>query len=98
MHDISQRSKLAHIQVAHKGKVSGLCFANQTHLLSCGVDRTVKLWGVGNEDSDAGPSVSDLKCLCHFLFFDPFVGTKTPEYISREVGIQVSDQNDHETS
>lgn len=59
MHNISQRSQIATIQGAHKGKVSGICFAGGDRLLSCGVDRNVKLWDA-SESSDAGPSVSVL--------------------------------------
>jgi len=55
LHNLSQRSQLAHIQGAHKGKVSGLCFTGGDRLLSCGVDRNVKLWDV-DSNSDAGSS------------------------------------------
>ncbi|KAF8652846.1 hypothetical protein AX16_004121 [Volvariella volvacea WC 439] len=50
VHNLSQRTKIASIQNAHKGKVSGLCFADSDRLLSCGVDRNIKLWSI-NEDS-----------------------------------------------
>jgi WD40 repeat protein len=41
---------------AHKGKISGLCFADEERLLSCGVDRTVKLWDLRRStDGDSGP-------------------------------------------
>ena len=64
MHDVSRRSRLLHIEDAHKGKVSGVCFGQQDRLLSCGVDRNIKLWDshkgfeeTGEEDdSGAGPS------------------------------------------
>jgi len=43
--------------------VSGICFADSDRLLSCGVDRNIKLWGIrpSEEDTDgdrAGPSTS----------------------------------------
>jgi hypothetical protein len=42
---------------AHKGKVSGLCFADADRLLSCGVDHAVKLWATQpSEGNEAGPS------------------------------------------
>ncbi|KAH9903485.1 WD40 repeat-like protein [Cubamyces lactineus] len=64
VHDVSRRSRLLHIEDAHKGKVSGVCFGQQDRLLSCGVDRNIKLWDshkgleeAGDEDeSGAGPS------------------------------------------
>ena len=61
LHDIPQRRKVVHVENAHKGKVSGICFADNDRLLSCGVDRNVKLWSInpGEEDVDedgAGPS------------------------------------------
>ena len=60
MHDISRRSKLLQIEDAHKGKVSGICFGQDNRLLSCGVDRNIKLWdsqkGFQVDESEAGPS------------------------------------------
>ena len=42
---------------AHKGKVSGVCFSDEHRLLSCGVDRNVKLWDTREVDENgAGPS------------------------------------------
>lgn len=39
---------------AHYGMVSGLCVTpNTSHMLSCGDDKTVKLWSVSKEDFDA---------------------------------------------
>ena len=44
---------------AHKGKVSGLCFADEERLLSCGVDKNIKLWDVRKSlDGDEGPTLS----------------------------------------
>ena len=59
MHDVPQRSRILNLQSAHKGKVSGLCWGEGDRLLSCGVDRNVKLWDTreeGDTDTDAGPS------------------------------------------
>ena len=63
VHDIPERKRLVQISDAHKGKVSGLCWAEGDRLLSCGVDRNVKLWDTrtlsdanGDMDVDAGPS------------------------------------------
>ncbi|TFK67609.1 WD40 repeat-like protein [Pluteus cervinus] len=47
LHNLAQRTRLLTLQQAHKGKVSGLCFAGSDKLLSCGVDRNIKLWSVG---------------------------------------------------
>jgi WD repeat and SOF domain-containing protein 1 len=49
VHNLAQRSHLKRIPQAHKNKVSGLCFAQGSRLLSCGVDRNVKLWDI-NQD------------------------------------------------
>lgn len=36
--------------------MSGLCFADEERLLSCGVDRNIKLWDVRrNSEDDSGP-------------------------------------------
>lgn len=62
VHDLPQRSQLWNTPGAHKGKISGLCFAGDDRLLSCGVDRNVKLWDTrAQSDVDgmpdgAGPS------------------------------------------
>lgn len=49
VHDIAQRIRLKHIPHAHKQKVSGICFTG-VRLLSCGVDRTVKLWDLQQDE------------------------------------------------
>ncbi|RDB28282.1 DDB1- and CUL4-associated factor 13 [Hypsizygus marmoreus] len=46
LHNLSTRRQLFKVPQAHKGKVSGLCFAEGERLLSCGVDRNVKLWSI----------------------------------------------------
>ena len=60
VHDVSRRSKVFHHDQAHKGKVSGVCFGQEGRLLSCGVDRNIKLWNTQSslEDDElgAGPS------------------------------------------
>ncbi|KAF8074957.1 WD40 repeat-like protein [Lyophyllum atratum] len=52
LHNLSTRNKLLKLPQAHKGKVSGLCFAEGDRLLSCGVDRNIKLWSIGSSASD----------------------------------------------
>jgi len=58
LHDLPKREVFLKLLNAHQGKVSGLCFADQERLLSCGVDRNVKLWDVrrssSSSDVDAG--------------------------------------------
>ncbi|KAK0437568.1 WD40 repeat-like protein [Armillaria borealis] len=44
IHNISMRTHLLRLPQAHKGKVSGLCFTEDSKLLSCGVDRNIKMW------------------------------------------------------
>ncbi|GJJ14787.1 hypothetical protein Clacol_009055 [Clathrus columnatus] len=53
VHDIAQRQILTRIQ-AHKGILSGLCFAPEGRLLSCGLDKTVKLWETDSHTSSSG--------------------------------------------
>ncbi|KAF8234954.1 WD40 repeat-like protein [Tricholoma matsutake] len=52
LHNLRTRDKCLKLPQAHKGKVSGLCFADSDRLLSCGVDRNVKLWATGSGASD----------------------------------------------
>ncbi|KAG5635787.1 hypothetical protein H0H81_010130 [Sphagnurus paluster] len=52
LHNLSTRNKLVKLPQAHKGKVSGLCFAEGDRLLSCGVDRNIKLWSIRSDASD----------------------------------------------
>ncbi|KAG8902619.1 rRNA-processing protein sof1 [Tulasnella sp. 408] len=44
IHDLPTRMKVLRFPAAHKGVVSSLCFTEDGRLLSCGVDRLVKLW------------------------------------------------------
>lgn len=48
LHNLSSRKQILNLPSAHKGKVSGLCFAEQDRLLSCGVDKNIKMWAVGS--------------------------------------------------
>ncbi|KZP21284.1 WD40 repeat-like protein [Athelia psychrophila] len=60
VHDLGRRKKVSSVPRSHKGKVSGLCFTGsgqEGRLLTCGVDRTVKLWDMNEaNDVEAGPS------------------------------------------
>lgn len=59
VHDISTRERRLHVPQAHKGKVTGVCWAGEGRLLSCGVDKTVKLWSmnqVGEEPINVFPA------------------------------------------
>ncbi|KAL6302267.1 WD40 repeat-like protein [Sparassis latifolia] len=63
VHDISRRTKVIYVEQAHKGKVAGICFADGERLLSCGVDRNIKLWDIrpsslGVDEDGAGSSTS----------------------------------------
>ncbi|KAF8752100.1 WD40 repeat-like protein [Rhizoctonia solani] len=44
VHDLVTHRHLLKVPGAHKGTVSAITYANGPRLLSCGVDRTVKLW------------------------------------------------------
>ncbi|PPQ92176.1 hypothetical protein CVT25_008950 [Psilocybe cyanescens] len=53
LHNLSTRKPIAKIPQAHKGKASGLSFSpDGQRLLSCGVDRNVKLWAVGSDSTN----------------------------------------------
>jgi WD repeat and SOF domain-containing protein 1 len=54
LHNASTRSQIFNIPQAHKGKVSGLCFSPDEGrtLLSCGVDKNIKLWSVDPQSQD----------------------------------------------
>ncbi|TFY83239.1 hypothetical protein EWM64_g775 [Hericium alpestre] len=61
LHNLARRTHVARVTGAHKGKVSGLCFADEHRVLSCGVDRNVKMWDMRpaselDESMIAGPS------------------------------------------
>jgi len=56
LHDLPQREVFLKLLNAHIGKISGLCFADEERLLSCGVDRNVKLWDVRKSiGGESGP-------------------------------------------
>ena len=57
VHNIAERTHSHRIQGAHKGKVSGLCFADGNRLLSCGVDSNIKLWDVSPQDKESVSTV-----------------------------------------
>ena len=40
---------VAKITGVYQGKISGLCWADDHRLLSCGADRNMEMWGVGAE-------------------------------------------------
>ncbi|KAF8836998.1 WD40 repeat-like protein [Paxillus ammoniavirescens] len=67
VHNIAEQKRSHQIQGAHKGKVSGLCFADGDKLLSCGVDCNIKLWDVSPQDD-----VSQQKPLNVFAGKSPF--------------------------
>lgn len=63
VHNIAEQKHVHQIQGAHKGKVSGLCFADNDRLLSCGVDCNIKLW-------DASPrEQTSVSILASFISF-----------------------------
>jgi DDB1- and CUL4-associated factor 13 len=59
-HDIAQKAIATRFAGAHKGKITGLTWAEGGRLISCGVDRTVKLWDTKKSDDamddEPGPS------------------------------------------
>ena len=59
IHDVPQRSQLLRLTGAHKGKVTGLCWSKGDRLLSCGMDRTVKMWDT-RIDFESGAESSEV--------------------------------------
>ena len=89
MHNLAQRCKALTLPIAHNGKVSGLCFdAEGKRLLSCGVDRNVKVWDVLDTE-EAGQTV----CIALFaLQRDPLMPCEaaiTYTCYRRKIRIQV---------
>ncbi|KAJ6453643.1 WD40 repeat-like protein [Mycena vitilis] len=58
VHHLARRSQLLHAPQAHKGKVSGVCFSREGRLLSCGVDKNIKLWSLESSQTEAPQPVS----------------------------------------
>ncbi|KAI9512132.1 WD40 repeat-like protein [Russula earlei] len=60
VHNAGRRTHLAKFSGAHQGKISGLCWADNQRILSCGVDQNIKMWdirqGTSLDSSEAGPS------------------------------------------
>lgn len=82
------------IDVAHKGKITGLAFADSNRLLTCGVDRNIKLWDFRAVDENgAGPSEVRSTCRVHWKISNctfSVPATKTLERFPRKDSFQVS--------
>ncbi|KAL1758714.1 WD40 repeat-like protein, partial [Schizophyllum commune] len=75
VHDISTRERRLHVPQAHKGKVTGVCYAGEGRVLSCGVDKTVKLWDVGHgEERNVFPAKHAFNTIDHHRT-DPIFAT-----------------------
>ncbi|KAG8894131.1 rRNA-processing protein sof1 [Tulasnella sp. 403] len=60
VYDLPTREKVLRFPGAHKGVVSGMAFAEEGRLLSCGIDKLVKLWDV-QATSDGDGFVEDVE-------------------------------------
>ncbi|CAE6508267.1 unnamed protein product [Rhizoctonia solani] len=61
VHDLSTRRHLLKFPGAHKGIVSAITYAEGPRLLSCGVDRTIKLWDTSlRSDEEEGTTLAPL--------------------------------------
>lgn len=92
LHDISLRSQIFNAESAHKGKITGVTFADGDRLLSCGVDRNVKLWDTRQHPTDengAGPSEVRLRSICPEIHVEIFTESEAFEHISGKNSIQV---------
>ncbi|KAH6903107.1 snoRNA binding protein [Coprinopsis sp. MPI-PUGE-AT-0042] len=94
LHNLHSRTQLLSLPQAHKGKVSGICFADAkgTRLLSAGVDKHVRMWrtstgssgSIGDEDG-VGSSSSGKEPMMVFPWktaFNPNLGRKKSAPIS----------------
>ncbi|KAH8995065.1 WD40 repeat-like protein [Lactarius hatsudake] len=99
VHNAGRRTHLAKIPGAHKGKVSGLCWADENRILSCGVDRNIKMWDACQDaqldPSEAGPSRS----LLPYPIVAAYVScssidhhTKDPIFASSSTIVQIWDE------
>ncbi|KZV96002.1 WD40 repeat-like protein [Exidia glandulosa HHB12029] len=50
VHDLPQRTQLLRIPNAHKNAVTGLTFADANRVLSCGIDKFVRIWDISTLD------------------------------------------------
>jgi len=87
VHNIAKQKHLRQIQSAHKGKVSGLCFADGDRLLSCGVDCNIKLWDVSPHEQ------TSVSILVSFMLFPTRLtvnlATKTTQRVRWKITFQV---------
>lgn len=87
MHNIAEQKHSHQIQGAHKGKVSGLCFADGDRLLSCGVDCNIKLWDVSSGEQTFVSMLASFIPLSARLTAN--LATKTPQRVCWEITFQV---------
>ena len=74
LHNVARRTQIAKIPGAHKGKLSGICWADENRILSSGVDKTVKMWDMRSspEMSSPGAGPSEPKPMAVFPGKAPF--------------------------
>jgi DDB1- and CUL4-associated factor 13 len=101
VHDLSTRKHLVSFPNAHKGMLSGLCFTGEQgdRILSCGVDKTVKLWDVrtvsdGDGDAEDAETRSEVSASIILMPFDTLMMLrssleKTDNDLPRENAFQV---------
>jgi WD repeat and SOF domain-containing protein 1 len=87
VHNIAEQKHSHQIQGAHKGKISGLCFADSDRLLSCGVDCNIKLWDVSLQEQ------TSVSILTSFILFPTRLtvnlATETAERVRWKIILQV---------
>ena len=74
LHNVARRTQIAKVPGAHKGKLSGICWADENRLFSSGVDKTVKMWDMRSspEMSSPGAGPSEPKPMAVFPGKAPF--------------------------
>ncbi|KIY49703.1 WD40 repeat-like protein [Fistulina hepatica ATCC 64428] len=71
LHNLAQRSQILKYPRAHKGKVAGLCFSQEGGILSCGVDRNVKLWSTSGGSTETACTADLFSCQAIERFLQP---------------------------
>jgi hypothetical protein len=99
VHNAGRRTHVANVTCAHQGKISGLCWADDHRVLSCGVDRNIKMWDmcleVPSDSLGAGPSQVRSILFCLGAFAELHVAAKTTSSFSRERNASVSSYTQH---
>lgn len=88
VHNLAEQKQSHQIQGAHKGKVSGLCFADRDRLLSCGVDCNIKLW----DASGSSREQNSVRAFALFILFPARLTSNSAAKTSQRVRWKITFQ------